>query len=891
MSESSIFSNLRILVVKSSELSKDALDDIINTTKKNGALECVVYDLSQEETNNTSYVDKGQFLSQFSEQIHCIISKSIDFSFYRTAAFDFLIPVVDPKWIDHCLQFKRLMRTTCYSPDPMHFLKDCYIYVSKHSLNVVEYQLYCAIVSVFGGTCMDYLSTKATHIITWDKNDVAIKAMQKFHKYTVIYLMPNWLVDCLCGLEYIKEDEYLINVNEDDLALKEKSQKLWDRTLNSIDDWKVIPGFQLGKKIILGDDLALPGTSYKFLLNWIKKCLGAQITLVAGPSQLKKSQADLYIGYSANTEGVKNANECRIVCANIPWLFYVWQMHKFIHPMSKLLLSPLKKPIFSNNELKATYTNYYGEQRYYIQLLVEALGGICSTELTKKNTHLISPIASGKKFEAARAWACCTAANHLWLEQCYKSGQKLDPQLEEFQQFPVNGGLSRSLGQMSLMDHIENQSDLDEKPSQEPPEEELRDSQQLNKEHPISMPTTPAAEEHLTQTSKSSNHDVSLTNAPEDEQGDVTQVPKSSNNDTSLTKFPKELQEEAKESTPVESPEMSVHQENGTIESKNDKGSIATPITSRELSSLSAAESLENPSQPLTPMSDTRRRAKAKAAEKLHEDIESLNEFQKINKRKRSPELLPEAIQEIKKQKALDSKADEMVSYLNISHKPYKIKAVLTNCHENLSNLDILILSKIGVIITPEIESFTNTIIAPKKARTAKFLKSFSFKPLKYALTPMFITNILTNINKEKPVELEMSKYFIPDIDSKVLERTKLPTKVFARHGFTHVNISDDIPGGYKLISSILKCHGMEEVNAIGKKFQLEDLVENKSKKKSPNYVLIASKASMAKKFNKCVKDADKNKKVFVVEWNWCVKSIFDLDINLEDHEYVIYNK
>ncbi|CDO94778.1 unnamed protein product [Kluyveromyces dobzhanskii CBS 2104] len=867
MSKSPIFNNLRILIIKSSELPQDDLDDIMKTVKDNGASECLVYELPHDEPDVTITMDKTQFLSQFPQQIHCIISKTVDFSFYRIAAFDFLIPVVLPKWVDHCLQFKRLMRTTCYSPNLMHFLKDCYIYVSKHSLNRVEYQFYCSIVTVFGGTCMDYLSTKATHIITWDKDDVAIKAMQKFNKYKVTYLMPNWLVDCLCALEFIDEERYLIDINAEDSTVKQQSQNLWNVTLSNIENWKVISDIKLGKKIVLGDDLALPGTSYKFLLNWIKKCLGAEITLVAGSSQLKDSQADVYIGYSDNTEGVENANECGILCANIPWLFYVWQMQTFVHPMSKLLLSPLKRPVFRSEELKATFTNYYGEQRYYIQLLVEALGGVCSTELTKKNTHLISAIADGKKYEAACAWECCISVNHLWLESCYKSGQKLDPQSEEFQQFPAKGGLSNSLGQMTLANIVEDVPKLDDQVFNNTAEEIFEDSQLASKENSISIAETSVAKENDEQapTEPATNDEILQGILPD--KNDIVNV---------------ELPEK---SEPANEGQLDVH------EFRSDKSSIATPLPSREPSSLPTTGSVETLSQPLTPMSDNRRKAKAKAAEKLHDDIESLNEFQKINKRKRSPEVLPEVIQEIKKQKALDSKADEMVSYLNISHKPYRIKAVLTNCHENLSDLDMLTLSKVGIIITPEIDSHTNTIIAPKKARTAKFLKSFSLKPLKYALTPMFITDILSNISKQQPIELEMSKYFISDIDSNVLEKTKLSTKVFARHGLTRVNLSDDIPGGQKLISSILKCHGMEEVNAIGRKFQLEDLVENKVKKKSANYILIASKASAAKKFNKCVKDADKSKKVFVVEWNWCVKSIFDLDINLEDHEYVIYNK
>lgn len=886
MAETKIFSNLRVLVIKTDDISSDELSNIKRTIEENGALDCVVHEPIRQI--DCAVAEKERFISQFPEQIHCIITRTVEFSFYRVATFDLLIPIVSPAWIEDCLKFNRLMRTTCYSPNPIHFLKDCYVYVSKHALNEVEYPFYCSVITAFGGTCMDYLSTKATHIVTWDKNDVAIKAMQKFQKYRVQYVMPNWLIDCLAGLEYVKEDSYLIDVQWDDSQLKRRSEELWEKTMSNLDNWKKTLNFRLEKKVVLGDDLALPGSCYKFFLNWIKQCLGCQITLVAEPSQLAQSNADIYVGHSASSESVSIAKANGLICANIAWFFYIWQMQEFVHPSSKLLLSPLKKPVFTKEELRATFTNYYGEQRYYIQQLTEALGGICTTELTKKNSHLISAIAFGKKFNAAKAWDCCIPVNHLWLEKCYKQGEKLDPMLPEFQQFPVSGGIKSSLGQMALEDIASDTSPLLEKPQKAT--ELYMDSQEAAIEEPIVIP------DKLSDVEDASKGQSEQRKLEEAEAEAETEAETEAKVETIEKKT--EQQEVVKESTPFQTNNGSKNIQDASDFSNNhenefsaDKSSIATPMASREATTQFSNESPDPTSQPLTPMSDSMRKAKAKAAEKLHTDIESLNEFQRINKRRRSPEILPEAIQELKKHKALDSKAEELVSYLNISHKPYRIKAVLTNCHENISDLDILVLSKVGIMIYPEVESNTNTVIAPKKARTAKFLKSFSFKPLKYALTPMFITQVLSNIKKEKPIELQMEKYFIPDIDPKVLEKTKLPTKVFERHGFTHVNISDDIPGGCKLISSILKCHGMKEVNPLGKKFDMNDIVKNTGSKRSPDYVLIASKASMAKKFNKCVKDTDKSNKVFVVEWNWCVKSIFNLDIDIEDHEYVIYNK
>lgn len=880
MSESSIFGLLRIIIIESDGISPKEAQDISRILKDNGVMECSIYKDSNIALSNFT---KKQFLDEFPNQIHCIVSKTISFPFYSLAAFDFLIPVVNPSWIEHCLKFKRLMRTTCYSPNDKHFLKDCYIYVSKHSLNMVEYQLFCAIITSLGGTCMDYLSTKATHIVTWNKEDLAIKAMQKFEKYKVKFLVPNWLVDCLCQMEHVKETEYLIDVSKQPEELESKVDQLWKRTLSGVDLWKSQGTFKLGKRIVLGDDLSLPGPCYKFFLSWVKRCLGGSIVIGCDFEQLSEEIADIYIGYSVKSSPLDAIKTKGLLPANISWIFYTWQIEELVDPRSKLLLSPLRESIFSKDELKVTFTNYYGEQRYYIQQLTEALGGVCSTELTKKNTHLISSIASGKKFQAAASWDSCITVNHLWLESCYKYGKKLDPGERVFQEFPVQAGLLKSLGQMPLEDNfqvfrevvIEKGEVLDINE-----EEKVNETILEPTKNPIEGQSTVASENNPETTLR--NPVAHLSNGGEDNylHPEITDVSSHAENNGLIG-------EESKIDNAVKTELMLEELERTMKTGKRNKNIIETPLSSRECSSVPFDQSTNGS----TPLSASKRKAKEKAEEKLQQDMESLNEYQRGSKRKRTPDLLPEEIKELKKHKALDLRAAELIASLNLSHKPYRIKAAVTHCHENLSEFDLALLSKVGITITLEIESNTNTIIAPKKSRTAKFLKSLSLKPLKYALQPSFISDVLSSIHKGRWQVLDIKQYYIADIDPEVLKRTKLPTKVFERAGLTQVNLSDDIPGGFDLVAGILKSHGMMEVKPLRKKFTIVDIAVNNDKKSPTDYVLIATKASVAKKFSNCIKGAHPDKRIFVVEWNWCVKSIFNLDIDMSDREYVILNK
>lgn len=71
-------------------------------------------------------------------------------------------------------------------------------------------------------------------------------------------------------------------------------------------------------------------------------------------------------------------------------------------------------------------TNYTGNERKYIRLLVEALGGVYSEVLKKADKAiLITPTAEGKKFESAKIWNFAVLTVD-WLLECVKQKRRVD---------------------------------------------------------------------------------------------------------------------------------------------------------------------------------------------------------------------------------------------------------------------------------------------------------------------------------------------------------------------------------------------------------------------------------------------------------------------------------
>ncbi|CCE61586.1 hypothetical protein TPHA_0A05110 [Tetrapisispora phaffii CBS 4417] len=253
------------------------------------------------------------------------------------------------------------------------------------------------------------------------------------------------------------------------------------------------------------------------------------------------------------------------------------------------------------------------------------------------------------------------------------------------------------------------------------------------------------------------------------------------------------------------------------------------------------------------------------------------------------------------------------IDYDMSKNKIYDIRAVCTGCLENISTVDLELLKALGIHIYDKIDNSynLNTIIAPKRMRTAKFLKSYSFQPLLFLLLPKFITDILsvlhTKTDSERTdIELDPKMYSIPKIDTELIsKRSNMNTLVFERANIDSINLVSDIPGGTDVISSILKAHGIKNVNILSKQLTETELLENKpdlhyepksQKEHVKNYIVIANKASQVKRFrkhlnnlNSHLNEGDTVKSALVVEWNWCVRSIFNLEVDLNSNEGVIF--
>ncbi|SCV00001.1 LAMI_0G02234g1_1 [Lachancea mirantina] len=909
----SLFQHLTFVVVAKSE-SETWVRRAVETLRENQAHECIVH-VESGIAKLPLPEAKRKLLQTFGHDVHCIIAQNSDFWFYETAAFDLLIPVVKPEWVHACATTGRITRASCFSPDPRHVLKNCQIYLSRHAFKAAEYAFYSGMITSLGGACIDYLSSKTTHIVTIDVRDPAILAVAPITQLNIKYVLPTWIMESFQSETEPSEEKHLLNTSATQLECSRKFHDL----LQELDtaDVRVTAGerppYLASYTFYLSLDLALPASCYTFLINTIKTA-GGDVQRHSAAGDLSRSDGDCLLIQNSTCSEYQTGRREKLQMGNFNWFFAMWSTQCYIAADAKLLFQPQGAPVFNNDELVLAYTNFLGQQRNYIQKLVSALGGISTTEFTRKNTHLVTGLRCGQKYDAALRWKdTCVVVNHVWLEDCLKQGQKLDPNLPTYQQIPAFNLLSKRLGQSSARDNFEISSSVDEDMA----ETVVTQNANTNSEQ---VPPANEVDEDIEMYSNFFGEPSEL----EDDDRDQLS-PTLSPVVSSPTKIP-EFSDE-----PLEKKELSMRQPSdletgrtliGIAEMKME---LTTPAV--EASAPEAAPEAEN-TAPLSPetqvhelqasaghlvqatpsplppgssqlmSSSSSRRAKEKATLKLHTDMEALNEFEKNLRKKRTANLLPEEVRKLKKLKEVEDKVKELLENLSpettskVRHKRlYNMRAVCTGCCDQLDDLDLAILTKLGVEISTEPAANSNTIIAPKKMRTAKFLISLSFHPLTYALLPNFITDLLEVVrgHSTKSISLPIEQYFIPDIDPDVLSKTHLQSKLFGRAGITTINLTSDIPGGQDVISSILTAHGAKTINVLPAKFQSTDIKPNETRKDAPTYFLIASKASQAKKFAKSCRDLNESGSVLVVEWNWCVESIFSLKADTKRSKYIVH--
>lgn len=1023
--ESTLFQHLNFLIVVTEAGKLEAAQKIASVLRLNASNRCEIYRAYVEEDKPKQCDVKDWFLGKYGgeEMINLIISESCDFPFYYIAAFDYLIPVVRPEWVDTCLSTKRHHRTSGFSPDRRHILRDCQIYVSRHAFKHAEYLFYTEMVHAMGGTCIDFLSNRTSHLVTTDSKDPAVSAVVGFGKVDSIrFVFPTWIVQSFKELSIANAEEHAIDSSAAPEVLEERLQDLW----GAVNDLEFIAKSTIleDHSFIIGLDVSLSKDLYSTLIEFLQANGGTVIRHV-DEEDIRRGAADCYIGSSVMSKEYEVASNSGLDLGNLIWIFYMWSCREFHSVKSKIIFPPFKKKLFETSELILSYSNYFGGQRFYIQRLAEMLGGYSTAELSRKNTHLVSQFSWGKKFDTGRSWGNCAVVNHLWLEETYKCGFKIDPKETRFQQFPVSGGLRGALGQMTADNFLP--QDVKENGAKTPEvaaggsvislfnakEDEGKENGQEPSANPKGDSSEPIAGTETPKGSVASddirgeNSIIELPDLSVDKS--VAEVIESASamealealqplqdsghiaaEDGILSEQVEVKELEASESESVSRP-LPVLSEKDSLESiqgrnqalvddkvrqqtpenklssqendhfikgdelveaadeKGQKTEFSEKTSNADLISLTPnhaanlSEDHDNhitpvshktrsqtpmssltPSHPLLSSGGIRRAAKEKAALKLHDDIETLNEYQRSSKRKKTGSLLPQEIALLERRKLLQQEAKNILETLSCEENSIQMKdltapgrknhlyhmdAICTGSHEDIVELDKCILELLGIKIHEDITALNssklNAVIAPKKMRTAKFLKSYSFHPLKYALRPDFLTDLLFvihsgQVRSRQDMLLDLSKYTIPEVDTDLLLRkTSLPNKIFERAGLSNINLVSDVAGGVEVISSILKIHGVKDVKVLPAtqmgKLTINDLALNDGSQKSereeeiPDYLIIVTKSSQVKHFKRMVKNERKN--VMAVEWNWCISSIFGLDVDYTAKENVIYHQ
>lgn len=989
--ESHLFQHLNFLIVVTEATELKDAEKTAQLLRSHACNRCEIYQehLSNDKKDNSDV--RSRFLERYGgeDMINFIISEKKGFPFYHVAAFDFLIPVITSAWIDTCISTKRLHRTAAFSPDERHIFKGYQIYVSRHSFKHAEYLFIAEMVHALGGTCIDFLSNRTTHLVSKNSNDPAITAVIGFGKVDSIkFVFPTWVVQSFKDLSVASAEEHAIDPTCPAETLNEKLQDLWSVVNES--EFKKKSSIFENHSFIIGLDVSLGKDLYATLIEMLQ-CNSATVIRHVDEKDIKREAADCYIGSSVTSKEYEAASSLDFELGNLIWIFFMWSIESFRPARSKVIFLPFKKKVFETNELILSYSNYYGSQRYYIQRLAELLGGYSTAELSRKNTHLVSQFAWGKKFETGLKWESCTVVNHLWLEAAYKLGSKLDPKEARFQQFPVSGGLRASLGQnfaenppskpMSndfvssakqkdpqeraaippLMtedegfpDALTNSNNIENKASRQASEVEYRaDTPSVETAFtPFNRPDIESEERtpDKVREIKEFVHDRDMVTKSSPVQNTGSKSSQVSVLEVKAKGAEFQTQEVRHEKDCMSAaPGADEQHEELDKKSGTEQGTVTKPhtnngapvsltpdppaITSRENNQVTPSTRLASQSRSQTPLlslsssqtlhssGGSRRAAKTKAAQKLHDDIEMLNEYQRSSKRKKTGSLLPQEIAQQERIKFLELQAksilepvlhevDSSPSDFSTStarkKQPYNMDVVCTGSHEIIKDLDKVILELLGIRIHEEITALNlhrlNTVIAPKKMRTAKFLKSYSFHPLRYALKPEFLTDLLSVVHNPKSKKrhdllLDLSKYTIPGVDNEfLLKQTSLAEKIFERAGISNINLVSDVTGGVDVISSILKAHGVKEVRVVPatnmNKLSIDDLAMNNRLEKSttdnsPDCLIIVTKSSQVKHFKRIVKD--KCDRAMAVEWNWCISSIFDLNVSYSDNQHIIY--
>ncbi|CUM66409.1 uncharacterized protein PRCAT00004073001 [Priceomyces carsonii] len=860
-----MFEGCSFLVISSEPFnSDDEIKRVTRTIEDNGGK---VF-RKEEHDNSQNYLSDN-----VSSVIHHIVTRSVDFIEYNTAK-KCMVPITSPEWVFESVKEGKPLNPKKFNPDPKYFMKDCFICVADN-LPVGDKEAIYGGVQAFGGQFFDELTRYTTHLIAVDlsneKSIIALSATGQSNGVDDIdikIVSPSWIDDCLKFGRKLSETSYLMSKSKIGDSSQNEQMVSPSTPNHFIQESQEVPpnhfdsNFFQGKSVYIKSDYKLSERLFNAVKTLIERHGGKIL------NNFDEEEVDIYIGqYRAGEQYVKSCKSNRIIVANLQWLYSIIVTNKWVLPLnSNFLHYPIPpEPLPNFKKLRISVTNYSGDARTYLSMLITILGGTFTKTLTKENDYLIAAKPTGKKYEAAtNKWANraggtnVKVVNHIWLEECFANWKLLDHNEPHFQYLGNGEGVETLLGKTKLDEQV--LKSWYTKSMVETTEGDVDDS--------CSEPETRQLINELTSQAKANTRII-----PAEEED----FPQS---------FTKSFSE--KETPPL-------------LPSPKDK--IISNATK------------DDESPPLEQRLGGRSAAK-KAAEKLHSDMADLNNYKELSrsarKMKSYMEELENSLTPKKRRSSLPEDETETVETpepfkkktrpTKSTNSDFQIIAVMTGCEQvlTLSKPDSAKLAKAGIkVLTDLSEKYDiNTLVAPRILRTEKFLRSLS--KVDKIIHPNYLSDILSKGNLDTwswdsiSKEFNINDYSLDKVIATKELNAELGIAANAKNGFSNLlkgkkkgelfkdmkfNLSTNLNGGVEVISRILSSQGAIEmrpvktINASNIKSLLQSVDGIK--------IVIANKSKDTKLINNFKKIEPEG---MIIDWDWCVKSIFKMKLEkLED--------
>lgn len=942
-----------------------------------------------------------------------------EFQFYKIATIDLMIPIVSHQWIEDVLFHGKILKTSRNAINPEYFLQNCNIYINKNEYSEVELHVLQIIISNFGGSVIlsTYRSTLVTHILTSNEH------LYKSKLERTLIARPEWIIFML--LKYRRVE--IADSFESDSSLAE------------------FPKVFQGQVFFISDAFRNAFSSigienFTSILDTLITKRGGTVHYSSPSSSIYRNAYSFEYKHDAAFDCLPMSNRC-----NLWWLLDSINYKLGSNKMNKKLLHyPYKALDHLIPQAKSqllSFTNFIGVQRFYVQELLSCLEIPYTLDFSAKNTSLIYYYKNGPKYKYAKAQNIPTL-NHNYLEYCYKFGKIIDYNTfmnnfdNDFKFVNYCGLVGSSFEKDTGKGKTADEEDYTNKQgignseydgredsfvdthvaNKQPSSSEKFTQSVINEVLDMASPNVPITEELNNATFAKplkEIHDVEIVSTKNELM--VTTPNKGQNQEANTEKKVEEQNIEAENYdksvvsnvSPVTKLSSSASIEKnssrvGDVEKENEQftkkihestqvNSFPSKSTSPSVfvefdqtNSSVVSQNFANNSLTSSQITHSQRKAKQKAVKKVTKDIGTLNEYQKVAKKKRlddegnytntSFEVTHNTSFSHKKTSennfadgdgsVLDDSDEDLSSELRNNLKQLlfednnKFRTLLptgetliciTTGFQMLDYLDrnnleqdLKLLRAIGVQLVnapagemnskeTDLYNSANCLIAPKKLRTEKFLKALSLRNLRYIILPKFLTQVLTVIKEGNSRHLpSISKYKIPEMDCDNLQKQiqflvsqnehissvskSHSTNMFSTYGINKINIVQNINGGVPVISDILRAHGIVDVNSISEKVKDivvdRDVVANEKKRDEKKfsdapyfkYVFLVNKTSQANSILKALKqqgiissekktkkDGATSEQVLIVEWNWCVKCIFNLSIDFNNKEFVVY--